>query len=311
MKCPTCGYIGFETSDRCRNCGYEFALASPAPASPDLALKDTDPGGPLRELDMRPAEPSRHAPRDARGRDGEQPDLQKVLQNLDRVIGGPQATPDLPLFGEDGGPDLPPMVNPSQAPRRPLAVRRTTPDPARLKAPPRPRSGSSAMALELPLPDRVEPTFERATVAKPDDALAAAAPPLRRAMAAGVDFGIIAGIDAVVMSFTLRLCGLTTADLGALPLMPLLGFFVLINGGYFAAFTAAGGQTIGKMAFGLRVVGDQDRPVTPGPAVLRALGCLVSVVSLGIGFVPALLSEGGRALEDRLADTHVIRVPAL
>ena len=32
MKCPKCDYLGFEASDRCRNCGYEFALARPAPA---------------------------------------------------------------------------------------------------------------------------------------------------------------------------------------------------------------------------------------------------------------------------------------
>ena len=24
MKCPKCGYLGFERVDRCRNCGYEF-----------------------------------------------------------------------------------------------------------------------------------------------------------------------------------------------------------------------------------------------------------------------------------------------
>jgi hypothetical protein len=43
---------------------------------------------------------------------------------------------------------------------------------------------------------------------------------------------------------------------------------------------------------------------------LRALGCIASVASLGIGFVPALLADGGRAIEDRLADTRVVRVPA-
>jgi hypothetical protein len=35
------------------------------------------------------------------------------------------------------------------------------------------------------------------------------------------------------------------------------------------------------------------------------------VVSLGLGFLPALIGDGGRALEDRLADTHVIRVSAV
>ncbi len=28
MKCPKCGYIGFEQTDRCRNCGYDFSLAT-------------------------------------------------------------------------------------------------------------------------------------------------------------------------------------------------------------------------------------------------------------------------------------------
>ena len=45
MKCPTCGYIGFETSDRCRNCGYEFALSTPAPPPQDLRLHSGAPKG--------------------------------------------------------------------------------------------------------------------------------------------------------------------------------------------------------------------------------------------------------------------------
>ena len=39
MKCPKCGYLGFETTDRCRNCGYDFSLASPAPTA-ELALHE-------------------------------------------------------------------------------------------------------------------------------------------------------------------------------------------------------------------------------------------------------------------------------
>jgi len=37
MKCPKCGYLGFETTDRCRNCQYDFSL-SPATTEPDLRL---------------------------------------------------------------------------------------------------------------------------------------------------------------------------------------------------------------------------------------------------------------------------------
>ena len=38
MKCPKCGYLGFETTDRCRNCQYDFSLA-PFSSDPELALQ--------------------------------------------------------------------------------------------------------------------------------------------------------------------------------------------------------------------------------------------------------------------------------
>ena len=39
MKCPKCLYIGFETGDRCKNCGYDFSL---------LAQADDPPAGSRR-----------------------------------------------------------------------------------------------------------------------------------------------------------------------------------------------------------------------------------------------------------------------
>lgn len=38
MKCPKCGYLGFEQAERCRNCGYEFALAT-RHSEPELSLR--------------------------------------------------------------------------------------------------------------------------------------------------------------------------------------------------------------------------------------------------------------------------------
>ena len=40
MKCPKCGYLGYERVERCRNCGYEFTLGLSAP-TPDLPLRDS------------------------------------------------------------------------------------------------------------------------------------------------------------------------------------------------------------------------------------------------------------------------------
>src|SRR4029077_582454 len=34
VKCPKCDYLGFETGDRCKNCGYDFSLLSIADSDP-------------------------------------------------------------------------------------------------------------------------------------------------------------------------------------------------------------------------------------------------------------------------------------
>ena len=44
MKCPKCGYLGFETTDRCRNCQYDFSLAT-ITTDPELALQAADRRG--------------------------------------------------------------------------------------------------------------------------------------------------------------------------------------------------------------------------------------------------------------------------
>jgi len=41
MKCPKCGYLGFERVERCRNCGYDFSLTSTVTV-PDLTLRSGD-----------------------------------------------------------------------------------------------------------------------------------------------------------------------------------------------------------------------------------------------------------------------------
>jgi uncharacterized RDD family membrane protein YckC len=92
-----------------------------------------------------------------------------------------------------------------------------------------------------------------------------------------------------------------------LPLLPLAAFFLLLNGGYFVAFTAVGGQSIGKMAVGIKVVGQEDGSVPLGQATLRTLAYLVSALPLGAGFVPGIIRPDRLALHDRLAHTRVVR----
>jgi uncharacterized RDD family membrane protein YckC len=228
---------------------------------------------------------------------------------------------DLPLFDES------PLVSVPAAPRAPLSVRRHMPDPARLRsrhAPPVAPQHPPSAELDLEFDEEPEPPRVPAARAAPaPDATLAAAPPeallirqaasgVRRLGAAAIDLALIAGIDAAVLNLTLRLTGQDWQGF-ALPLVPLAAFFVLLNGGYFVMFTAATGQTIGKMTTGIRVVAAAfseatgDR-VTFGTAVLRTAGYVASLLPVGLGFVPAFLGRGEhRALHDRLADTRVVR----
>ena len=122
MKCPKCSYIGFEEADRCRNCGYEFALSRVHPVAPEMPMRYADDdGGPLADLELGGA----RFPEAERQRT---PAAERPRLDLDRMIGVEPETPDLPLFDDDayGGADLPPLISAPASPRRPLAVRRQT-----------------------------------------------------------------------------------------------------------------------------------------------------------------------------------------
>jgi uncharacterized RDD family membrane protein YckC len=297
MKCPKCSYIGFEDADRCRNCGYEFALADVTPASPDLPMRPRDDGGPLADLSLR-----------LRGHDAErkpEPVPSRSQVDLDRIIGAESQAPDLPLFDDRAPvePDLPPLVTVSAAPRRPLAVRRHAPALPRVRRP----HGDVGEGGTLDLPLASDASARRAGAPSPQASGAELAGPVRRVAAALVDVALLGGINALTLYFTLRLCALAARDWYLLPVGPMLVFFLLMDAGYLVAFTTAGGQTIGKMALGLRVVRDDDEAVPVGTALMRAFGAIASTLCLGAGLLPALLHKDRRAVHDRLSGTHVVR----
>ena len=127
-----------------------------------------------------------------------------------------------------------------------------------------------------------------------------------RLAAALIDFGLLFAIDAVVIHFTLRLTSLTLADWRLIPLTPLLVFLFGLKLTYLSAFTLAGGQTIGKMALGICVVGDDDGGLDVSQAVRRAVVEVASVVAAGVPFLLALADPARRGLHDRVAHTRVV-----
>lgn len=446
MKCPKCHYLSFEPEPRCRNCGYDLALAdadlamrefeSEEPATPaaDLPLhQDLDEpetvaaaprslrdrlhpaaepsrGGTVLDLPTRPRAPRRprpvspistetrtartaaaaarvaaldtpvpahdldfadepppmmpiepqvddrpalDLPRDFAAEAAAPLDVEPASEAspflpppapIDRPADPPIAlvpelprhatsrvpTSELPLFVKgmaDSATTDEELLGRAAAPRAPLGVRRSVPEPVPTPVPP-PVAGTPeatarpAGAFDRDLIDdlaRIERDDARQARADARALVRAAeirangdaASPVLRLAAASVDLAVVAGLGLAVVALTLRVCGLSFVQSQALPVLPLAAFLLLVGAAYLMLFTMAGGQTIGKMTFGLRTVDeagtpDHREPMTMNQAASRALLTVPSVLALGIGFLPALVGDR-RAVHDRLAHTRVVR----
>jgi len=87
-------------------------------------------------------------------------------------------------------------------------------------------------------------------------------------------------------------------------------FTLLFTAAYTTLLSAVGGQTIGKMIVGIRVVGPDGEAPTIGPAFMRYLAYFVSLATFGLGFAMAGLRRDKRALHDLMAGTRVERAQA-
>jgi uncharacterized RDD family membrane protein YckC len=296
MKCPKCGYLGFETTDRCRNCQYDFSL-TPFSTEPELALQTAERGVEgAADFDL----PVLKRQTDV---------LSASALDLDRLFGQEEKKEEVaaaaPAATAEPFDSLPfddaPIVFPPAA-RPPLAVRRATGEL------PRHRPKAARPIKPEPLQLEAEPPPQVSTAETV--ALLMETPPLVSRVGAGaIDALLLLALDAAILYLTLRVTGLanTLADLQVLPPIPFLGFLALIAFGYFASFTVAGGQTVGKMLTSVRVIGDDGRPIDAASGVRRAAACMLVPLTLGLSYVPVLVTSDHRALHDRLAGTRVVR----
>ena len=347
MKCPKCHYLSFEPEPRCKHCGYDFSLAEPDLAIRDeSAHDDDDDRAPLADFRLRDTDVGRAAPATLgpmRTASATQPFAS--VSSMAMTLEPPAPEPDFPAEPLAAKPspspvttELPlfvkglaaaeaaaaatataesdaPLVRVPAAPRAPLAVRRPAPDTGRV---------APAAAAEIKPARKLGPfdhdlledlqRIEAKAAGRPLPGSSAAGEGWqnagRRLTAAAIDVAFLAGIVGTVVWFTLRQCDLSFAQARVLPVAPMTMFLVLIVVGYLFLFTAASGQTIGKMWLGLRVIGGPENVATEPPtlrqATYRAILTLPSVLALGIGFLPALVGHG-LALHDRLTHTRVVR----
>ncbi len=105
-------------------------------------------------------------------------------------------------------------------------------------------------------------------------------------------------IDMVLISMALHL----VADPGA-------GAFFGVLVIYAAVMWKLRGVTIGGSIVGLKLVRTDGKPIDWATAIVRALGCLLSMAIGGLGFLWIAFDKERQAWHDRIAGTAVVKVP--
>jgi uncharacterized RDD family membrane protein YckC/cytoskeletal protein CcmA (bactofilin family) len=84
---------------------------------------------------------------------------------------------------------------------------------------------------------------------------------------------------------------------------------LLVLAAYGAVMWKLRGSTVGGIVFDLKVVRVDGRAVDWETAIIRALGCFLSLAVAGLGFIWIAIDSGNQAWHDKIAGTVVVRVP--
>jgi uncharacterized RDD family membrane protein YckC len=85
---------------------------------------------------------------------------------------------------------------------------------------------------------------------------------------------------------------------------------LLVLAAYGAVMWKLRGSTVGGIVFDLKVVRLDGRAVDWGTAIVRALGCFLSLAVAGLGFIWIAFDGANQAWHDKIAGTVVVRVPS-
>jgi uncharacterized RDD family membrane protein YckC len=315
MVCTSCGTAVLLPARFCNACGQVLkdapARGGDAESTKPPALENAPPG-----------EGSASAPAaEARDAQGEQPAGAPEIAAADSAAA---VSPESPEAGA-----APPAECPARRRARVQQGRRAVAVPLAARAARRRTivgAGRDGAALRDPLgtpePERAAGAAGAASGARDRACEAGVAPPSpaglgRRAVAGLLDGLVVTSAQLVLLSPVLYYWyenwwshPPTTAEGVAfwpILLSLTLGPVVLALGAvYYVYHWGVKGATPGKRLLGLTVVAeDGSEPIGLSRAVVRVLGCLLSGLTLGIGFL--MIAFGGSGLHDRLAGTRVVR----
>jgi len=85
-------------------------------------------------------------------------------------------------------------------------------------------------------------------------------------------------------------------------------FHLMMLAIYGAVMWKLKGATVGGIVFDLHVVRLDGRPIDWETAIVRALGCFLSLAVVGLGFIWIAFDHGSQAWHDKIAGTVVVRV---
>jgi uncharacterized RDD family membrane protein YckC len=307
VNCPGCGEPAPAPGSRCPSCG-----AAPPPRTEGALAPDPARAEPLREI------PGLRK-RERTWKD----EVRERVRERRRFRGAPG---ELPLFKGIDDEGLSEDEDPAGAlaagpePEGPPAPELRALDDDDL--PLRPRDElRPAITFETPRPSAAHDAGRRAVMEETSPAswdlgssprVEAPQPVERPAVgferlyAAALDIAVLAPMWAAIVYFASR-----SARVGIPALQPawpwLVGYLAFIGLVYAGYFTGTTGQTLGKMAAGLRVVDAGGQPPGYLRAFTRAVFGTFGVLAAGSGLLPMLFDPARRTLHDRLFRTRVIK----
>lgn len=89
---------------------------------------------------------------------------------------------------------------------------------------------------------------------------------------------------------------------------PILPVLALVYIGFFVYFWRNTGQTLGMLVWKIKLVSNNQKPISYGQALLRIMAAIPSVGLFGLGYIGLLVGGKSRTWHDAIAKTSVIRL---